>query len=150
MGGASANSSLMISELYVPRNGLPQFLAEAANDLRSLGIIVIYGTVRLIEKDTESFLPWATQAYPCVIFNVSVDHSPNGLERARIAFRSLIDRALARGGNYFLTCHRFATRTQLQTGYPKFDEFLAMKKQYDPTGLFQSDWYRHYQREWSG
>jgi len=29
--------------------------------------------------------------------------------------------------------------------YPNFVEFLKLKKKYDPSGRFQSDWYRHYQ-----
>lgn len=149
MGGASASSSLLISELYVLRVELPRFLAEAAQDLRSQGMTVIYGTVRLIEKDTESFLPWAKKAYACVIFNLLVEHSPEGMERAREAFRGLIDRATARGGSYFLTYHRFATRDQVQKCYPRFGEFLALKKHYDPPELFQSDWYRHYRDQWS-
>ena len=30
------------------------------------------------------------------------------------------------------------------TCYPQFGEFLRLKRKYDPTELFQSDWYRHY------
>ena len=52
-------SSLIITEIYVPRADLPDFLAQAAELLRSNRTIVIYGTVRLIEKDDESFLAWA-------------------------------------------------------------------------------------------
>src|SRR5205807_3905797 len=46
-------SSLIITEIYVPRANLPDFLAQAAELLRSNRTIVIYGTVRLIEKDNE-------------------------------------------------------------------------------------------------
>ncbi len=53
MGGASSKSSLLISELYVLRAELPHFLADTPWDLRASGAVVIYGTVRLIEKDTE-------------------------------------------------------------------------------------------------
>ena len=52
-------SSLIITEIYVPRPDLPDFLAQAADLLRSNRTTVIYGTVRLIEKDDESFLAWA-------------------------------------------------------------------------------------------
>ncbi len=52
-------SSLIITEIYVPRPDLPDFLAQAADLLRSNRTTVIYGTVRLVEKDDESFLAWA-------------------------------------------------------------------------------------------
>src|SRR6266480_977332 len=61
-------SSLIITEIYVPRADLPGFLAQAAELLRSNRTIVIYGTVRLIEKDDESFLAWAKEPYACIIF----------------------------------------------------------------------------------
>src|SRR5437870_4928867 len=41
-------SSLIITEIYVPRRNLPSFLAQAAELLRSKRTIVIYVTVRLI------------------------------------------------------------------------------------------------------
>jgi hypothetical protein len=28
--------------------------------------------------------------------------------------------------------------------YPRFEEFLRLKRRYDPEGRFQSEWYRHY------
>lgn len=142
--GASIPSSLMITEVYVPRDQLGDFLQEAAGLLRDSGIPVIYGTVRLIEQDCESFLPWARESYACIIFNLRVEHSPQGMDRAAHAFRALIDLATARGGSYYLTYHRFAERQQLEKGYPQFAEFLALKRKHDPEERFQSDWYRHY------
>src|SRR5207245_5367918 len=67
-------SSLIITEIYVPRRDLPDFLTQAAELLRSNRTIVIYGTVRLIEKDTESFLAWAKEPYACIIFNLLTFH----------------------------------------------------------------------------
>src|SRR5216684_2591743 len=52
--------------------------------------------------------------------------------------------AARRGGTYYLTYHRYATRNQVESCYPQFAEFLRLKKKYDPEERFQSDWYRHY------
>lgn len=137
-------SSLIITEIYVPRAALADFLAQAAESLRALRVPVIYGTVRLIEKDDESFLPWARESYACIIFNLLTIHTPAGMEASAQAFRALIDLAIARGGSYYLTYHRFATREQVAKCHPQFANFLALKGKYDPDGRFQSDWYRHY------
>ena len=48
---------------------------------------VIYGTVRLIEKDDETFLAWARDRYACVIFNLHIEHTPQKIEQAAAAFR---------------------------------------------------------------
>src|SRR6266508_3701785 len=63
-------SSLIITEIYVPRRDLPDFLRQAAELLRSNRTTVIYGTVRLIEKDDENFLAWAKEAYHGLVFNL--------------------------------------------------------------------------------
>jgi FAD/FMN-containing dehydrogenase len=134
----------MITEINVPRQALAGFLDEAREDFRRNNTELIYGTVRLIERDDESFLPWAKQSYACTIFNLHVVHSPIGIQRSADAFRRLIDMAARRGGSYYLTYHRDATRSQVESCYPQFAQFLRLKKRYDPDERFQSDWYRHY------
>src|SRR6266550_7965968 len=139
-------SSLIITEIYVPRPDLADFLARAAELLRASEARVIYGTVRLIEKDDESVLAWAKQSYACIIFNLFTLHTPAGLNASARAFRGLIDLAIARGGSYYLTYHKFATRDQISACYPQFTKFLELKRKYDPGERFQSDWYRHYRK----
>jgi FAD/FMN-containing dehydrogenase len=134
----------MITEIDVPRPALKGFLDEVREDFRKNSVALIYGTVRLIERDDETFLPWAKQPYACTIFNLHTVHSPEGLKRSKYAFRRLIDMAARRGGTYYLTYHRYATRDQVESCYPKFAAFLRLKKNYDPEERFQSDWYRHY------
>lgn len=142
--GATDRATEMITEIYVPRDRLDELTAEAAADFREHGVDVVYGTIRLIERDDETFLPWAREPWACTIFNVHTVHTPAGLEHARDAFRRLIDMAIAQGGSYFLTYHRWARPDQVETCYPRFRDFLAAKRQHDPQERFQSDWYRHY------
>ncbi len=142
--GSEVRGTEMITELYVPRERLGDFMAEVREDFRVNEVDLIYGTVRLIERDRESFLAWAREDAACVIFNLHVAHTLAGWREARAAFRRLIDIAIRYGGSYFLTYHRFASAEQLLACYPRFPEFLRRKRHYDPEQRFQSDWYRHY------
>ncbi|BDS07087.1 putative FAD-linked oxidoreductase YitY [Oceaniferula spumae] len=142
--GAKIPASEMISELYVPRGELLKFMADAADLLRDGSVPVIYGTVRLIRRDSESFLTWAREDYACVIFNLHTEHDEQGIARSANAFRALIDLALSLGGSYFLTYHRWARQDQIERAYPQFAEFLKRKEHYDPDQRFQSEWWRHY------
>jgi FAD/FMN-containing dehydrogenase len=142
--GAAQKGSEVITEIYVPRQELSRFLDDVRRDFRKNAAAIIYGTIRFIEQDRESFLAWAKQRYACIIFNLHVTHSPSGREQAQAAFTRLIDAAIRYGGSYYLTYHRFASRKQLETCYPQFPEFLRLKRHYDPNERFQSDWYRHY------
>lgn len=137
-------ASEMISEIYVPRAKLATLFAQLREDFRKNDTNVVYGTVRLIEQDTESFLAWAKQNYAATVFNFHVDHTPDGIELAKRRFQHIIDRALEHGGSYFLTYHRWARKDQVLKAYPQMPRFLRLKTQYDPDQRFQSDWYRHY------
>jgi FAD/FMN-containing dehydrogenase len=133
-----------IGEVYVPRAALPQFLEETRGDFQAHNVDLIYGSIRLIEQDDESFLPWARGSWACVIVNLHTVHSEAGLAAAAAAFGRLIDRAITYGGSYYLTYHRWATRGQVEAAHPRIVQFLQLKQQYDPDERFQSTWYRHY------
>jgi FAD/FMN-containing dehydrogenase len=134
----------MITEVYVSRPALARFLSTLAADFRRHEVAVIYGTIRLIEKDDESLLAWARESYVCIVMNVHVAQSPQGIVKAAVDLRRIIDRAIEHGGSYFLTYHRWATREQVDACYPQMAAFLDLKRSYDTEELFQSDWYRHY------
>jgi FAD/FMN-containing dehydrogenase len=136
--------SEVISELYVPRERLVDFMHAAAADFRQHGVDLIYGTIRLIERDTESFLPWARQDYACIIFNLHTRHTPDGIDATHLAFRRLIDMAIARDGSFYLTYSRAASAEQVHACYPNFARFVEAKRRFDPQQRFQSNWYRHY------
>ena len=142
--GARVPATEMITETYVERPRLEAFMQDAARELGARRANVVYGTVRMIEPDTESYLAWATGRFACVIFNLHVEHTPAAIDAAAGAFRALIDLAIAHGGRYYLTYHRWARRDQVERCYPQMPAFLGLKRQHDPAEVFQSTWYRHY------
>ena len=142
--GAHAHGSEMITEIYVPRDSLVRFMSDVRSDFLRHKTDLIYGTIRLIERDTETMLAWAKQPYACIIFNIHVMPNAAGIVRAMQDFRRLIDRGLSYGGSYYLTYHRWAERAQVVAAYPQFTDFLRLKRRLDPAEVFQSEWYRHY------
>jgi FAD/FMN-containing dehydrogenase len=148
--GATLPGSEMISELYVPRAALADFCLAAREELRRRRTPVIYGTIRLIERDDESVLAWAREPWACIIFNLCVRHDADGISAAAEAFRALIDCAAACGGSYFPTYHRWASREQVEKCHPALVRFLRAKRRLDPAERFQSDWYRHYRTMFAG
>jgi FAD/FMN-containing dehydrogenase len=142
--GPGGQGTEMISEVYVPRSSLVAFMKDVGAGLRERRANVIYGTIRFIEKDDQSYLPWARERYASIIFNMHTAHDPASLEKTAGDFRLLIDRAIRYGGSYYLTYHRWATREQVLKCYPQFVDFLRQKRRYDPAERFQSDWYRFY------
>jgi FAD/FMN-containing dehydrogenase len=140
------SASEMISEVSLPRDTLIDFMAACRDDFRTHRVELIYGTIRAIRHDDETLLPWAQGDRACVVFNLHVRHHAAGVAKAREDFRRIIDRALERGGSFYLTYHRWATREQLLAAHPRLPEFLHAKLAEDPDERFQSQWYRHCRR----
>ena len=134
------------TEIYCEREGLERFMAEVRDYARRDKVDLIYGAVRLIEQDRESFLPWARKSYACVSFNVHVEHTTSGLIKAGDVMRRLIDIGLKYGGSYYPTYNRYALRRQVDACFPQLQDFLKLKRKYDREELFQSEWYRHYKK----
>jgi UDP-N-acetylenolpyruvoylglucosamine reductase len=136
----------MITEAYVTWENFIPFMAKVRQDYIDHYVDMTYGTIRFIEKDEDTFLAWARERSVCIVCNLHVIHTDEGKQKAAEDFRRIIDRAIEFGGRYYLTYHRWATRKQVETCYPKFVDFLRLKKKHDPQEVFQSDWYRHYKQ----
>lgn len=138
--------SEMITEVYVPLEKLSEFMQLVREDFRRHNTNLIYGTIRIIRRDNESYLAWAREDSVCIVFNLHIEHSPNKIAKAQAEFRLLIDRAIQFNGSFYLTYHRWATKEQILNCYPQIKSFLTLKKLCDPMETFQSDWYLHYKR----
>jgi len=90
--------------------------------LRSNRTNVIYGTVRLVEKDDESFLHGPSNPTPAS-FSIAHASYTERIEASARSFRGLIDLAIARGGSYYLTYHKFAKPEQVIACYPNSKNF---------------------------
>lgn len=136
--------SEVLTELYVPLKSVSSFMEDARQVLLTNKANMVYSTVRFIERDDESFLPWARALSACVIFNLHTEHDAAGEAKTQQICRQLIDSAIKYGGSYYLTYHRYALKEQVLACYPEFPEFLKLKTQYDPAHVFRSDWYQFY------
>jgi len=138
--GATCRGTEVITELYAPRAAFEPFLVDLRAALRRTRADVVYGTIRVIERDEDAFLAWAREPWACVVLNLHVDHTPDGLARARRQFRAALDAALAHQGSFYLPYHAWATAEQLRAGHPRLEEFLARKATLDPRDTLRSDW----------
>jgi FAD/FMN-containing dehydrogenase len=142
--GADYAGADLILEVYVPRTELISLLEEARRILLTAGTPLVYGTVRFTEQDKDSFLAWAKKRYACVVFSPHTSGETQALKKTGEVCKQIIRAANKRGGSFYLTYNRFATRDELASAYPQFPDFLNLKKQHDPREIFQSDWYKYY------
>jgi len=64
--------------------------------------------------------------------------------RAADGHEGPLDVAQQSGGTYYLPYQLFYSKEQLHQCYPEIDDFFAIKKKYDPSGLFSNKFYEKY------
>ena len=138
----SPKASEVLTEFFMPMSQVQNFLLKARDYFQLNKIDVIYSVIRFIAKDDETFLPWARERYVCVIFNFHTVHATADIAKTMDAYSFLIDKVIEANGTFYLTYQHVANKQQLLACYPQFEKFLALKSKYDPTEIFQSDWYR--------
>lgn len=60
----------MITEIYVSKKNFLPLLARVRQDFLEHSVDMTYGTIRFIEKDSESFLAWAKEPSVCIVCNL--------------------------------------------------------------------------------
>lgn len=134
----------MITEIYLDHDKAIPCLESIRESLALRKADITYGTIRLIEEDRETFLPWARRRSVCIVANLHCPVSKAGIEKTKQDFRAILDCVLAFDGSFYLTYHRWALPHHVTAAYPQISEFFELKKHYDPNEIFQSNWYRHY------
>jgi FAD/FMN-containing dehydrogenase len=147
---AERRSTESICALLCERERLDALLADLREMARREKIEIVHALVRAVEPDRESFLAWARKPYACIDLHVHVEHGTSGTIRAGDQFRRLLDLGVKHGGGFHPAYNRYALRRQVDAALPRMQDFLRLKRKYDPQEVLQSDWYRHYRRMYFG
>src|SRR5262249_28850863 len=107
---AASEGADLIVEVYVPPRDLIGFLEDARGILLNDGRPLVYGVIRFVEQDKDTFLAWARKRYACVIFTPHTSSETKALHKTGETCRQLMRAATRRGGSFYLTYNRFATR----------------------------------------
>ena len=133
-------------DLRPARASSPASSRRSARTSGATGCDLIYGTIRLIERDDESFLAWAQRALGLHHLQPARRaHARRACARRPPTSAALIDRAIATGRQllpHLPPLGRRGGRSRPATRSSR--EFLRLKRAHDPDERFQSDWYRHY------
>ena len=145
----SAESTDILHEYFVPRDGIVQFVDALRRIIPAHGGDLLNVTVRYVDTDTDTFLRFADEPVFALVmlFNQRTTAAANAQMRAMT--QEMIDAVLAAGGRYYLPYRLHATLDQFRRAYPKAEEFFELKRKYDPDELFQNRFYLKYglQRE---
>ena len=139
------DTKVILQEYFIPPNQLQPFLdtlklwMKKHNDFE-----LINGTIRWVNADHDSLLPYAPQDSFAVALSMNLPDTPAADKAMTQASRELIDATFKLGGRYYLPHALYATRSQLNRAYPEFDRLLTAKRRWDTGDLLTSKLYQTY------
>ena len=130
-------------ESFVPQerfhdfvNGLEAVMQQQHREMFNTNI-----GVRAVSADTLTMLSYSPKQSFAFVFYFK---TPKELDAKLQRFTQvLIEHTLSCGGTFYLPYRFHYTREQLLRAYPRMEQFLALKRQYDPDELFVSHFYRN-------
>jgi FAD/FMN-containing dehydrogenase len=134
----------ILQEYFIPYDRMPEFVDSLRTVVQRDHANLLNVTIRTVHKDTTTALPYAKQNMFAFVlyFNVKFNDADNEILKRTTS--DLIDAAEQVGGTFYLPYQLFYSGEQLRKAYPEIDDFFAMKKKYDPAGLFTNKFYEKY------
>ena len=129
-------TTTVLQEYFIPINSLMPFIEKLRLLVQEYDINILNISIRYIPQNTESILSYARNECFSLVFYINFLNTKSGLEYAQKWTRELIDCALSLAGTYYLPYQLFGTVEQVRKAYPRLDEFIEIKKKYDPNHRF--------------
>lgn len=142
----SAATTDILHEYFVPSQEFAPFCRDVGVIVRRRQANLLNITVRNVTTDHDTFLRYADRDLFALVMLYSQPRTADGEAAMQETTRELIDAAVAHHGRFYLPYRLHATDEQLRRAYPQFDEFIALKRHYDPEIVFQNGLWTRYAR----
>jgi FAD/FMN-containing dehydrogenase len=145
-GNRNPKATEILHEYFIPKDQLAEFLGKMraihqegpCPDLLNI-------TVRNVKTDRTTRLRYAREeVFGLVMLFHQHCGSATQEEQMKGYTQKLIDAALACEGSYYLPYRLHARQDQFDRAYPMAQKVFALKRRYDPQGLFQNQFYQRY------
>ena len=101
-------------------------------------------TLRYVKADEKSVLTYASERRIAAVMSFSQSVTPDGERKMLTMTEALIDRVIDLGGTFYLPYRLHPRRDQVRAAYPRFDEFVRQKNQFDRGLLFRNSMWDSY------
>lgn len=137
-------TTTVLNEYFVPVNQLVPFVKGLRDIVNRNNVNMINVSIRYVPKNTDTLLTYAPQDSFALVCYINIPNVSKKFDFSQVWTQQLIDLAVSLGGTYYLPYQLHATPEQLHKAYPRFDEFVAVKKKYDPRDAFSNELLKKY------
>ena len=135
----------ILQEYFIPPEHLQEFIRELETWVaRNHHLTLINATVRWVNADQDSLLPYAPENRFAVVLFMNLPDTTTAGQTMQQATRELIDTTLRLKGRYYLPYALYASREQMYQTYPEFQQLLEEKKRWDRDSLLTNHLYQTY------
>lgn len=127
----------ILHEYFLPRDRLVPFVEEARELIRDHDAVLLNASIRSVHEG-EDMLRYAEGDRFSLVLYLSQEVTAAGNRDMAALTEALVALALEQGGTFYLPYQQHYTREQVRRAYPRFDEFVALKRQLDPDLLFRN------------
>lgn len=134
----------ILHEYFIPLDETPSFIEGLRTIVTDSGVNLVNVTLRIATKDVITALPYAKGDRIAFVLYFNQELNEDDSKALEKATCDLIDLAIRHGGTFYLPYQLHYSPDQLRAAYPEVDHFFALKRTYDPIGLFSNTWYEKY------
>jgi FAD/FMN-containing dehydrogenase len=138
------NKTEVLQEYFVPVDQFAEYIDDLRAFLEKGELNLLNITIRYVEHDEDAVLSYAKDDMFALVLLINQGWSKKDIQDTEKTIQKLIDITLKYDGSYYLPYYSYPTRTQLETAYPRIDEFFDKKRESDPKGRFKNLFYERY------
>jgi decaprenylphospho-beta-D-ribofuranose 2-oxidase len=125
-------------QITIPQSAAKEAMTEMLELYQSIPFPPVTTILRLHRRD-DHIISFSEDGYS---LNMEFHPKKRHAKKMAVFMEKFIDCGIKYGCHVHLPKDMTLTRKQFQRLYPRYKEFLALKRRWDPERLFQSDMYR--------
>ena len=135
----------ILHEYFVPKEHLFSFITQLKESIIKYDINILNVTIREVQNDNISLLPYARLDVFGLVCLFSQDQTDSSEENMKKFTQDVISKAINLNGTFYLPYRVFFDKTQLVKSYPNIENWIKLKKKYDPKITLNSQFFEYIQ-----
>lgn len=132
-----------LQEYFIPKEHYQAFIDALRKRVLEYDVNLLNVTVREVLTDQDTFLAYARQDSFAFVLLFSQGIENPDEENMKAFTQQVIDDVLAMDGTFYLPYRLYYRFDQFSQAYPMYQDFMDLKRQYDPDERFSSQFWEY-------
>lgn len=133
----------ILQEYFVPYEQFGAMLSNLRELVPKYELDLLNVTIRDIREDKDTLLNYARGDMFAFVLFFAHDGETSTEERFKTFTETLGERVVSRGGTFYLPYRLTYSRQLFQKAYPRWEQFLSLKRRFDPAEILSSAFYNY-------